>query len=186
MHLREVVRALKRGEPVIFPTDTVYGIGVSAWSTEGIRKIRRLKKRSTKKPLVWLIDSPHAAKVYAKGISREAQRLMKRFWPGALTLIFRASMKTRSRQKTIGLRVPRHPLVRKLIRLAGAPLATTSVNASGKKSAVSCAQMKSFIGKIPYILDSGRQGRDMPSTIVDVAGGAPRIIRIGAIPRELI
>jgi L-threonylcarbamoyladenylate synthase len=178
--LQAVAAALKRGEPVIFPTDTVYGIGVSAFEFKGIKKIYTLKGRDFSKPLVWLLDSVSSLTPLVRGISREAEILMKRFWPGPLTLIFRAP------QSTIGIRIPGHALTRALIRQAGVPLATTSANKSGCASARRPSALDFFIGKVSFILSAGALPFSKESTVVDVTVSPPLILREGAISQEII
>lgn len=184
---KQVVKALQKGEPVVFPTDTVYGIGVNAFHYKGIKKIYRLKSRDFNKPLVWLIDSVVPVDRLVKHISLHARILMDHFWPGPLTLIFKASWIStlaEMKQDSLGLRIPRYALARNLIKHSGVPLATTSANRSGKISATRSSQLKVFSGKIPFILDAGTLRSTRESTVVDVTVTPPRIIREGAISRE--
>jgi L-threonylcarbamoyladenylate synthase len=187
--LDAVVAAVKNGEPVIFPTDTVYGIGVSAFHAAGIKKIYRLKGRSSAKPLVWLIPSVDIVPTLVKDITSHGRRLMDAFWPGALTLIFRASRAaglSAVRKGTIGLRIPRHRLAAELIRRAGVPLATTSVNRSGQASATRSSQLKTFCGKVRYIIDAGTLSGVRESTVIDVSGAHALLVREGSISKKKI
>jgi L-threonylcarbamoyladenylate synthase len=187
--MRPVVAALKKGEPVVFPTDTVYGIGVSAFQFRGIKKIYRLKGRDFSKPLVWLISSVKALAPLVQSISPEAKILMKKYWPGPLTLIFRASWiagLSRTDQGTIGIRFPRHALARALIEKTGCPLATTSANKSGRPSARNPADLAIFKSKVPFIITAGALPYREESTVIDVTVSPPLLLREGTIPKEHI
>lgn len=181
--LTEILLALKT-EPVIFPTDTVYGIGVNAFSAAGVEKIYSLKQRDFRKPLVWLINSAENLNKYVDSVSSAARTLIEKFWPGALTLIFNASQEIKKSNPAInslGLRIPNHVLLRDLIARAGVPLATTSVNITGEKSATDIAHMNSFIDKVPFIINGGQRGSTLESTVVDVRIEPPKILRQGSL-----
>ncbi len=187
--LREVIQAVRDGEPVIFPTDTVYGIGVNALSRAGVDRVYRLKKRDRGKPLVWFIDPAMRLERYADKVSRQARVLMKHFWPGPLTLIVNASRRAAlpgKGRRTIGLRVPRHALVRRIVREAGVPLAVTSANRSGQSNALSTGQLACFHGKVRFIIDAGRLRSSKVSTVVDTTVTPIRILRKGAVPAQRI
>ncbi|MFH1380167.1 MAG: L-threonylcarbamoyladenylate synthase [bacterium] len=186
-YFTEIVNALKRGEPVIFPTDTVYGIGTHAFNNAGVEKIYALKNRNTNKPLVWLIDSFARAQNYVDEVSLKAQALMDVYWPGPLTLIFNSS-KIRGyagvKTNTLGLRVPKYALLQKIIATVGAPLAVTSVNLSGQPSAATLSELKKFEGKVPYIISDDVHACTKESTVIDVRGTEPVVLRKGEISLE--
>src|SRR5262249_16040101 len=138
--LDQVVAALKNGAVVIFPTETVYGIGASAFSFNGIRRIYKLKGRAWRKPLALLVHSLDAAQPLVETIPPQARRLADEFCPGPVTMVFKASALGRlvtGGLSMIGVRVPAHPIALALLRKTGVPLATTSVNRSGEEPAVS-------------------------------------------------
>ena len=138
--LLNVVKSLQDGGVVIFPTETVYGIGASAFSSQGIRKIYQLKGRKWNKPLALLVPSLEAAAPLVETIPPEAFRLAKAFWPGPMTLVLAASPLGKlvtGGLATIGVRVPDHPVALAILKAVGVPLATTSVNRSGEKPATS-------------------------------------------------
>src|SRR5205823_4342171 len=134
--LSKIIATLKAGGVAIFPTETVYGIGASAFSHSGIRRIYRLKGRRWNKPLALLVPTLQAATPLVEQIPREAFRLAERFWPGPMTLILRASPLGKlvtGGLETIGVRVPDHPVPLALLKTLNVPLAATSVNRSGQR-----------------------------------------------------
>lgn len=133
--LKEATRALAAGNAVIFPTDTVFGLGVSVGAAAGPQLLYDLKHRDAGKPVAWLVEGPEALDVYGRDVPAYARRLAETFWPGGLTLVVRASDAVpaafQSPAGTIGLRMPASEAALGLIRAAGCPLAVTSANLSG-------------------------------------------------------
>lgn len=133
--LEEATRALAVGNAVIFPTDTVFGLGVSVSAAPGPQLLYDLKRRDAGKPVAWLVEGPEALDVYGRDVPAYARRLAETFWPGGLTLVVRASDAVpaafQSPAGTIGLRMPASEAALGLIRAAGCPLAVTSANLSG-------------------------------------------------------
>ena len=133
--LEEATRALAAGNAVVFPTDTVFGLGVSVGAAAGPQLLYELKRRDAGKPVAWLVEGPEALDVYGRDVPAYARRLADAFWPGALTLVVRASDAVpaafQSPAGTIGLRMPASEAALGLIRSAGCPLAVTSANLSG-------------------------------------------------------
>lgn len=179
--LKKIAGALKSGAVMICPTDTIYGISVSARVRKSIEKIRRIKKRRDKKPFIILVDSINSAKKITRFNGR-ALVLAKKFWPGPLTMILNA--KTGS--KKIAIRIPGRAKLRKLIGYLGCPMVSTSANISGQKPANNeKALIKRFGGLVDYMLLAGRVS-GLPSTIVDVSSKKIKIIRQGAVPKRKI
>ena len=133
--LEEATRALAVGSAVVFPTDTVFGLGVSVSAAPGPQLLYDLKHRDAGKPVAWLVEGPEALDVYGRDVPAYARRLVETFWPGGLTLVVRASDAVpaafQSPAGTIGLRMPASEAALGLIRAAGCPLAVTSANLSG-------------------------------------------------------
>ena len=131
----EAVRALAAGDAVVFPTDTVFGLGISVSAAAGPQLLYDLKRRDAGKPVAWLVEGPEALDVYGEDVPAYARRLAEAFWPGGLTLVVRASDAVppafQSPAGTIGLRMPASEVALGLIRAAGCPLAVTSANLSG-------------------------------------------------------
>ena len=127
---------LREGGIVVFPTETVYGIGAAATSCIGPQEIVDIKMRPASKPLPWLVETEDALDTYGVDVPAYAHRLAQHFWPGALTLVVHASDRVgkdfRDSRGTVALRCPDHEVVQELIRASGGPIITTSANTSGK------------------------------------------------------
>lgn len=177
--LTEVARAaelLRAGKVVAFPTDTVYGL--AAATDDAVRRIYELKGRAEAKPLVLMAADPEAFGDRVR-VSPAALRYMRRFWPGPLTLVLPSG------QTTVGVRVPDHPLALELLRAAG-PLWTTSANRSGHPDASTAAEVAIELPDVDAVLDGGRAPGGTPSTVVDLTGPRPRVLREGAIPASAL
>ena len=188
LDVRRAVAALKAGGVVIFPTETVYGIGTSVFSLLGIRRIYDLKGRHGRKPLALLVHSLTAATPLVEIIPPEAKRLAEKFWPGPLTIVLKASALGRlvtGGLATIGVRIPNHPVALAILKATGIPLATTSVNRSGQKPAVSGKDAaKLFGGKVDCLIDGGPCRVKTASSVIDLSHYPFTVIREGAIPKK--
>ena len=175
---------------VIFPTETVYGIATSVFSLPGIRRIYKLKGSQGRKPLALLVHSLSAAKPLVESIPPEADRLAKRFWPGPLTLILKASPLGRlvtGGLATIGVRIPDHPVALSILKAAGIPLATTSVNRSGQKPTISGREAAKLFGsKVDYLIDGGICRLKTASSVVDMSHYPFMVVREGALSKKLL
>ena len=181
----EAAEWLRRGYPVVFPTDTVYGIGVLPFDAAALDRLYALKGRPATKGIpVLLADASDLDKV-AGEISPLAQRLIGRFWPGPLTLIVprRVGLPDAiSPNENVAVRLPDHAVARALIREAGGAVATTSANISGLEPALSgAAALSALRGAVAVVLDDGPTPGDRPSTIVDCSGARPFIVRQGPL-----
>lgn len=179
--LEEIGKGVRRGQLVIFPTETVYGIGALSSHKQAIDRIYRLKGRSQKKPLSFHIGAISQLRYIRFKKSRIFEKLKKRFWPGPLTLIVQGS-----RGKTVGLRFPSHRMAQQLIVACGKPLLATSVNKSGEPSCTEGKHAKRlFFGKVDFILNCGKTPLKKDSTIVDLSRRPYRILREGPKAREI-
>jgi len=177
--IAEAIRVLRRGGLVIFPTDTVYGLGASIRFPKTVRKIYRIKRRSGKKPLVFLIGFKKDIGKFTDKLSNEAKRLVRDFWPGPLTLVFPSK-----KYKTIALRMPDHRIVLGLIRGAG-PLAATSANLSGKKDNVTLKTVENrLLKEADLCIDGGKAPRGSVSTVLNVINHPFQVIRGGCIKEK--
>jgi len=179
---------LRQGQLVCFPTDTVYGIGAAASNDDAIRRLYAVKGRSPDKPLPLLISQPAEASYYAE-VTPVAKTLIARFWPGPLTIVMRKADGLRSRalagQNTVALRVPDNDVPRDIARMLGEPLTGTSANRSGARPPVSAAEVAFSLGEmVSLVIDGGRSDGGVASTVVDVTGAAPALVREGAVSRE--
>ena len=183
--LETAAQQLNKGEPVVFPTDTVYGVGTSPLSAVGIDKIYAAKIRPLDKGIpILLADIADLDKV-AADFPQQAWDLAQQHWPGALTLIVpkHAQLPNNvSPNQGIAVRVPDHPLSRELIRQAGGAVAATSANLSGHPPAQTAAEaLAQLDGRVAAVVDGGRVPGGSPSTIVSLMGGKVTLVRRGPI-----
>ncbi len=183
--VNEAAAWLRRGYPVVFPTDTVYGVGVLPFDAAAINRLYVLKGRPASKGIpVLLADTSDVFKV-AVAIPPVAQRLIDRFWPGPLTLIvprLSGLPDTISPNGNIAVRLPDHAVARALIREAGGAVATTSANLSGREPALNGEDaLAALQGAVAAVLDDGSTPGDRPSTIVDCSGTRPFVVREGPL-----
>ena len=186
-----VVSALVQGAPVIIPTDTLFGIAVSPLHASSPAILYQIKGRPSDKPVAWLVSSARDLDIYGSEVRPYARALAGAFWPGALTLIVKASSSVpseyRSEKGTIGLRMPADMLTRVIIDQVGCPLATTSANRSGQpdpKRFVDIAPI--VLAQVAAAIDDEQKKSGIGSTVVDCTGPAPRILREGPIPASEI
>ena len=180
---RDVVRA---GGVIAYPTDTFYGLGVDPGNREAVRKIFAIKGRKTDQAILVLLSDRSEVAEWASLVTTSAERLMDRFWPGPLTLVFPASAHVLPELTggggTIGLRVPGNGLTRDLLRSLGMALTGTSANRSGGRDLRTADEVIAEVGDhVDLVLDGGDAPGVRPSTIVDVTSEPPRIIRKGII-----
>lgn len=172
------------GRLIAFPTDTVYGIGTSAFRPDAIERIYTAKGRSTLKAIPILLGDPESIELITPPPSQKVLRLTKKYWPGPLTLVLpllSSLPDNLSPTPSIGLRVPDHPFTRELLRETG-PLAATSANLSGKPSALTAAEVQSQLGgSVDLILDGGRSPGGTASTVVDCNADPPVLLRDGPL-----
>jgi release factor glutamine methyltransferase len=178
---------LRDGGIVVFPTDTVYGIGASSSSWYGPLEIFEVKVRPLDKPLPWLVEGEGALDVYGADVPDYAHKLALRFWPGPLTIVVKAAAgvpkEFRDDRGTIALRCPDSEVVRELIMASGAPIAATSANSSGARPARNYFELEDRIkAAADVVLDGGSTSHGVPSSVIDCTGPEPLIVREGAVP----
>lgn len=183
---RRAVETLSGGGVIVFPTDTVYGVGCLIDNDDAVRRVYALKNRPAAESLPVLLADVAQLDQYASDVPAVARRLAGRFWPGALTLVVRRSERVPSLVAggggTVGLRVPNHPVPRALVQKAGTPIVGTSANTHGMQSPVTAQQAIFELGdRVDMVLDGGRVPGGRESTVVDVTTDAPRVLREGAI-----
>ena len=184
--IAEAAELLRRGELVAFPTETVYGLGANALDPDAVQKIYLAKGRPSNNPLIVHVPDIEAAKQLTTDWTANAERLARHFWAGSLTLIVRRSPLipdiVTGGGDTVGLRIPAHPVALALLQCAGLPLAAPSANRSMSLSPTTAAHVKSGLdGRIPLILDGGATPGGIESTVIDVSGSVPRLLRPGLI-----
>jgi L-threonylcarbamoyladenylate synthase len=189
---------LRTGGLVAFPTETVYGLGADASNKNAIARIYQVKNRPTDHPLIIHVNETSAVGHWAKDLPTYALALMNEYWPGPMTLVLNRTENTRDYltggQDTVALRIPSHPLALELLQefssLGGHGLAAPSANRYGAVSPTTAqavhGELADFLGASDLILDGGKSGVGVESTIIDCTGPAPVILRPGAITKEMI
>ncbi|MFZ5634713.1 MAG: L-threonylcarbamoyladenylate synthase [Bacillota bacterium] len=189
--IRQAGLILRRGGLVAFPTETVYGLGANALDGAAVEGIFTAKGRPQDNPLIVHIADIDEVRKYALSVPEKARLLMKKFWPGPLTVILpsngRISQRVSAGLPSLAFRIPDHPVALALIREAGVPVAAPSANLSGRPSTTTAEHVRSDLeGRIDAILDGGAAGVGMESTVVDMTGDVPVILRPGGITPEQI
>ncbi|MFB7739208.1 L-threonylcarbamoyladenylate synthase [Streptomyces sp. NPDC056112] len=188
--LREAASAVRRGELVVLPTDTVYGIGADAFSSEGVADLLAAKGRGRNMPTPVLIGSPNTLHGLVTDFSEMAWELVDAFWPGALTLVARHQPSLQwdlgDTRGTVAVRMPLHPVAIELLTEVG-PMAVSSANLTGHPAPESCGAAQDMLGdSVSVYLDGGPTPGNVPSSIVDVTRKVPVLLREGALsPEEL-
>ena len=183
------ISILRQGGLVAFPTDTVYGLGASANLPQAVEKVYQVKQRPRDRALPLLLADISQISEVAYPVSQVAWRLAHAFLPGALTLVLPKSKSVpdiiTAGGKTVAVRVPAHPIPVALARGLGTPIVGTSANISGQPSPLTAGEVSiQFGNKMELIIDGGRCPGGRESTVVDVTGEVPVMLREGAIARE--
>lgn len=183
----QALAALKSGQPIVFPTDTVFGLGVSVLHAPSPEVLYAIKQREKKKPIAWLVGGIEDLQRYGKVVPDFAFALARTFWPGPLTIIVKASNEVpeafRSEEGTIGLRMPANETAHALIKELGCPIATTSANISGQKNTIAFNEIDPVIfAAVGAAVSDEEPKSGIASTIVNCASGDhPVLVREGAI-----
>jgi L-threonylcarbamoyladenylate synthase len=182
----QAVEALREGELVAFPTETVYGLGADAQNPDAVRKIFELKGRPASHPVIVHIDHQRALERWALSVPAHAAALAEKFWPGPLTLVLRRApavdLAITGGQDTVAVRMPGHPVAQQLLRALGSGIAAPSANRYGRISPTRPEHVREEFGDaIRIILDGGDCKIGLESTIVSCVDSAPRILRPGFI-----
>ena len=189
--IAEAAALLQAGELVVFPTETVYGLGADATNEQAVAKIFAAKGRPQDNPLIVHAASKEQLRSLAAYLPDYAEKLIDRFSPGPLTYVLpengRCARNVTAGLQTVGIRIPDHPAAIALIKAAGLPLAAPSANISGKPSPTAASHAaEDLAGKIAGILDGGPTGVGVESTVIDCTGDLPVILRPGAVTEEMI
>jgi L-threonylcarbamoyladenylate synthase len=189
--MEAAAHALRQGGVVAFPTETVYGLGADATNPQAVRSIFRIKGRPATNPLIGHVADLETARRFAAAWPQAAQRLATRFWPGALTLVLPKNPviadDATAGLGTVGLRVPDHPVALALLCRFGGVVAAPSANLSNRISPTTAEHVRRQLGdSVKLILDGGPCRVGIESTVLDLSGDRPRILRPGAVSREQI
>lgn len=184
--LSKAVAALSAGLPVIFPTDTVYGLGVAVGMAKDPVVLYDIKERDHGKPVAWLVGNPDALTLYGRVVPEFACAIARTFWPGPLTLVVKAGPNVpepfRAPDDTIALRMPDNRLALDLIERVGFPLATTSANISGQKAPRAFADLDPvLLERVSVALRDDSEKSGVASTVIDCTSDHPTIVREGGI-----
>ncbi len=181
----EIVEVLQSDGIIVYPTETFYGLGANGFSAKAIQAVYRIKKREALKPLSIMISDISMLDLVVSEIPPSFRPLISEYWPGPLTVILKASPNVPSelqRDGTIGVRLSGHKWVRALVSRAHFPITATSANISGEKEVSRPHEAKKLYGgKVDLIVDGGITKGKVPSTVVDMSGEEPVLIREGAI-----
>lgn len=188
--IEEIANAIKEGKLIIFPTDTVYGIGTNAYNEEACKKIYEIKGRPSCKPLIIVISDISMIEDLVENISPTEQKIIEKFWPGPLTMKFKKRKGIlpdiiSAGDEYVRIRLIKNGLIYKIIEKAEVPVVAPSANISGHPTGIKINNIiKELGGKVDYILDCGDYKSDEPSTIVQVEDEKVVVIREGKIKRE--
>ncbi len=188
--LERAALRLRAGDPIVLPTDTVYGVAADAFRAEGCARIFAVKKRGRAFPLPVLLRSPKQLLGLCTSVPEVAERLMAAYWPGPLTMVVPADPNLRwdlgDARGTVAVRMPLDDVTLAVIREVG-PLAVTSANRSGQPAATTAAEAYEQLGDdVPLYLDDGERSSGRPSTIVDLTRTQPHVLRSGDLDEEQI
>lgn len=189
--IKEAGRLLKAGQLVVFPTETVYGLGANALDPAAVQRIFDAKGRPADNPLIVHVASVEAAKKLVREWPPMADRFARAFWPGPLTLVLPRAPAVpdlvTAGLDSVAVRVPAHPVAQQVLRAAGVPIAAPSANTSGRPSPTTAQHAEQDLGdKVPLYLDGGEATVGLESTVVSVLGPKPAVLRVGAIPQEAL
>ena len=187
--IKEAANLIKKGKLVAFPTETVYGLGANGLDKEAVAKIFIAKGRPGDNPLILHVASREQVEPLVEFISEEAEKVMKKFWPGPLTIIFKRSSLVpdviTAGLDTVAIRMPNHPIASEFIKASGVPIAAPSANTSGKPSPTEASHVQEDLnGKIDMIINGGSTGIGVESTVLDLSETPPTILRPGGITLE--
>jgi len=186
--IAEAAAALRKSDLAVMPTDTVYGVAADAFSPAAVAGLLAAKGRGRDLPPPVLVGSMRAATALMEDLDASGKDLIEEFWPGGLTLVVRANRSLiwdlGDTKGTVAVRMPLHELALDLLKETG-PLAVSSANRAGERPATTADGAQEQLGDaVSVYLDGGPCPGEVPSTIVDVTGGVPRLLRAGVVPVE--
>jgi L-threonylcarbamoyladenylate synthase len=185
------VRLLENGGVIAFPTGSLYGLGADALNTDAVERVFTIKRRPLDKPLLILVPDRAVVFDLAAEVPPAAERLMDRFWPGQVTIVFKAFPELPSNliagTGRIGIRLPGHPVARALVSAFGRPITGTSANLSGQGGCHHIDELDAMlIEQLDLVLDAGLLKEGIGSTVVDITGNEPIVIREGVVSKQAI
>ena len=189
--LEKASELIKQGKIVVFPTETVYGMGTNGLDEDAVKKLYKVKQRPLDKPISLLVANMEMVNQIVKDITETEYKIMEQFFPGPLTIILKKKdivpNIVTAGQDTVGVRMPSGEIARRLVEIAGVPIAAPSANISGEPSGIDIQEIKDqFAGKVDYFIDGGKSELGLASTIVQVVDEKIQILRQGSITLEEI
>lgn len=189
--LKEIANEIKIGKIVVFPTETVYGIGTNGLNDNSVKRLYEIRKRPISKPISLLVSDMEMVEKLTKDITKLEYKIMKNFFPGPLTIILKRNSIVpniiTANSEYVGIRMPEGEIARELVRLAGVPIAAPSANIAGHPSGTNIQSIiNDFENTVDYFVDGGESKLGKASTIVKVVNGSPTILREGSITLEQI
>ncbi len=187
--ITEAARFIKEGRLVAFPTETVYGLGANGLDEKAVLKIFEAKGRPGDNPLILHIESIEQLKPLVENVPEMGYKCIEKFWPGPLTMIFKRSSIVpdviTGGLDTVAIRMPENKIAKELIRKSNVPIAAPSANLSGKPSPTSAQHViKDLFGRVDIIIDGGSTGVGLESTVLDLSGDIPMVLRPGGVTIE--
>ena len=187
--INEAALVIKNGGVIAFPTQHLYGLGADAFNADAVNRVFEIKRRPNDKPLLVLIDKEYDLTRLVQQIPYAAKRIMERFWPGAVTIVFEAKhilpINLTAGTERIGVRMPEHPVALALASAVQGPITATSANITGNSGCSLVSEMDPLItDKLDLIVDVGALKGGIGSTVVDVTADPPKILRQGAVSEK--
>lgn len=185
--LEKCANCIKKGGIIIFPTDTVYGIGCNVWNEEAIKKVFEIKDRNYNKPMNVLCSGIKDIQSLAEELTEKEKEIIQKYMPGACTLILHNKKKEvsdilRAGLTTVAVRIPDHDIAIELIRKCGFPIVASSANISGTKDGIEIKDiLQEFENKVDIIIDGGKSKIGIPSTIVEIEQDKIKVLRKGSV-----
>jgi len=184
--IREAAGIIRRGGVVVFPTTGLYGLGADGWNVDAIERVFHVKNRPAANPILILVPDAEVISTLVEEIPSEAREIIHRFWPGSVTLVFRArspvSPLLTAGTGKIGIRLPAHPAAAQLVSTVGAPITGTSANLSGEPGVSNVGDLPGeIIDRVDMVLDAGSLQGGQGSTVVDVTTDPPTVLREGMV-----
>jgi len=191
LDLTAAVKALKRGSPVVFPTETVYGLGAPVFHADGVRKIFEIKGRPSDNPLIAHISSLEMAGQLSSHLKEDFYRLAAAFWPGPLAIVVQRRPEVPALVSaglpTVAIRMPSHAVARRLIEEVGEPLVAPSANISGRPSPTTLSDsLEDLDGLVEFAIDGGPCSIGIESTVISLFHETPTLLRLGKITKEML
>jgi len=183
--IKRAAKIIQAGGTVIFPTETVYGLGANAFNSESVKKIFKQKNRPMNQPLAILISDISEAEALAENISSKTLEIMKKHWPGPLTVVLKKKKNVSGiitgERNSVGLRMPDHPVILELIKESGVPIVATSANKHGNPPPKNAKEAEKELSDVDLILDGGECQIGIPSTVIDATVDPPKVLRQGSL-----